>query len=451
MGGKHAVVIGGSIGGCLAAAALARCFERVTVLERDPLDDGAHVRKGVPQSAHVHALLARGYAAVEELLPGVADRVVAAGALQGDATLAPRYVLGKNRIRQVPGPLRALSVTRPLLEREIRRAARELPAVTFRDEHDVEALLSAESGKRIAGVRAVDRKTRRAENVGADVVVDTSGRGSRTPRWLSELGYAAPKEQRLRVDVSYTTCVLERAPEAFRGDLAVIVGGSGECPRGGVAQRIEGGRAIVTLGGYGGTRPPLDVEGIRAYARSLLVPDIAEIFESSSLAAEPRPYRHADNYRRAYEALRAFPEGLVVLGDAICSFNPIYAQGMSVAAAEAVELARCLEAGTERIGLRFFRRAAKIVGEVWQMVVGNDLRIPQVEGPRPLPVRLVNAWIDRVQAAAARDDVVAAAFHRVLNLIDPPPALFEPRIVWRVLRSKTTPDALALPASAAAE
>ena len=203
--------------------------------------------------------------------------------------------------------------------------------------------------------------------------------------------------------------------------------------RGGAMLAQEGDRWLVTLSGYLGDHAPADEQGFLEFARSLATPDIYAVIKDAEPLGGFATYKYAANQRRRYERLDRFPDGLLVFGDAICSFNPIYGQGMTVAALEARVLGDCLAEGTTRLSQRFFKRAGKVVDVPWSMAVGGDLRIPAVEGPRSPLLRFLNWYTGKVHVAARRDPVVTRAFHRVANLVAPPPTLLHPRIAAHVL------------------
>jgi 2-polyprenyl-6-methoxyphenol hydroxylase-like FAD-dependent oxidoreductase len=273
------------------------------------------------------------------------------------------------------------------------------------------------------------------EELAADLVIDATGRGSRTPTWLAAHGYAAPEEDRVQVGVHYATRLFHRDPATLGGARMVLVAAAPGVHRGGFAQAIEGGRWLVTLIGVLGTRPPEDLGGFMAYASTLLADDIHQIVAEAEPAGGPWTMSYPASIRRRYERLRRFPERLVVIGDAVCSFNPTYGQGMSVATTEALVLRDLLDAGMGRIGRRFFRKMRRIVDVPWDQSVGADLRDPQVIGPRTQRWRVLTPYHDRVMKAAHRDPVVSHALTNVLGLVAPPQSLVHPRMVARVLRS----------------
>ena len=430
--GERAVVIGGSMGGLVAARVLSEAYERVTVLDRDALPAGPAARKGVPQGRHAHAVIPGGRAALEELFPGLTAEAEGLGAPVGDAGSDVRWYQLGARLAPAPIGLKGLHVSRPLLEDRVRARVRAIENVEVVDRADV-AGLTASAG-RVTGVRLLRGRDGSAEErIGGDLVVDASGRGSRAPRWLAELGYEAPAEESMRVDVTYVTRRFRARREATGGDLAIVIGATPEAPRLGVLIELENGVWVVSLAGYLGERAPVELDGFLAYAESLSNPDIADALRGAEPLDDGATHRFPASLRRRYERLRRFPDGLIAFGDALCSFNPIYAQGMTVAARQALALRGCLARGAEGLPRRFHRRAAREVDPAWKVVASSDLRIPAVEGARPAPVRAVNAYMARLLTGARRDPRLSEAFLRVAYLVDRPERVMRPGIALRTL------------------
>ena len=432
-----AIVLGASISGLLDARVLSRHFDRVLLVERDVLPDHAEVRKGVAQAAHAHGLLASGYRLLDEYFPGLLDELRALGAPGGDVTgdfLWFQY--GHWKLRHESG-LRGITVSRPCLEAAVRRHVRALPKVTFLENADgVRPAFDAGLG-RVTGlvVRRRDRDV--DETLDADLVVDATGRGSQSPRWLEEWGFGRPEEIDVRVDVGYATRVFERRPGEFFNSNGGIVAATPPTARYGAVLAAEGNRWVVTLVGSLGDHPPLDEDGWCRFAGSLPVPAVLDLVTAARPLTPITSYRFPANRRRLYERMPRFPEGYLVTGDAICSFNPVYGQGMSVAALEARALDEIVEQARDRVAPRFFARARRIVDIPWTIATGEDLRLPDVEGRRPPGSGLLNRYFDRVHAAASDDPVVCRQFFDVLNLLAAPPSLLSPSVAWRVLaRSK---------------
>ena len=433
--GKTAIVIGASMAGLLGARALADHYDQVTLLDRDALGAAGAHRKGTPQSKHAHAVLVRGLAIMEEYFPGLIAELVSLGADYGDVSQKARWYHGDGHHQPCGSGDNAINVSRPLLESTIRTRLLALPNVQVIDACDVLGLLATPDNGRVTGVRLIRRAAGSAEEgLAADLVVDATGRGSRSPAWLEALGYERPHEDAVKMGLTYTSCEFRRRPEHSPGVVALIVAASPESRRGGVLLSQEGNRWMLTIGGYLGEQAPLDHAGLLEYTRGLATPDIYEIVKNAEPLSEPVAYKVPSNLRRRYERLSRFPQGYLVMGDALCSFNPIYAQGMSVAALEAVALGDCLARGEDRLAGRFFKHAAQIIDMPWSTAVGNDLRFPEIEGPRNAMTNFINWYIGKLHHAAQQDAALSVAFLRVVNLLQPPPSLLHPRVVWRVVR-----------------
>lgn len=416
--------------GLLAARVLSDRFSRVTVVERDTLPAGAAHRRGVPQAHHTHGLLAGGAQVLDRLFPGLTDQLVANGAIRSDILARTRWVFEGAPLAQVPSGMDSVTCTRPFIEATVRARVRGIRNVTFRDGNHAIALRTDDAGYRVTGVALMN-----GDVLEADFVVDASGRGSRICQWLQTLGYVAPIEERVEVGLAYTTRMFRREAQHLDGDCGVVVPPTPSGKRGGVLIAQEGDRWTVTLIAHFVPAAGEAVDDFVAFAAQLPCSDIHDIIKSAEPLGHAATARFPASVRRRFERLTRFPEGLVVMGDAICSFNPIYGQGMSVAALEAVALGEILDAGNRQTGKRFFRRAARIIDTPWTTAVGNDLRMPEVTGPRTAIGELITRYISQLHKAAHHDAALAIGFMRVANLVAPPSALFAPATIARVLRS----------------
>jgi len=430
----HAIVIGASVAGLLAARVLADAYARVTIVERDELPPVGEGRKAVPQGSHAHVLLASGQRAIEELLPGITGELFAAGAQSGRALREIRLVIAGHPLTREAEGADVLLASRPLIEGHIRRRVLALTSVTVRERCDAVELLASADRHRVTGVRVRDRSTQGCEEaLGAALVVAAGGRAARVPALLESLGYSRPREDRLAVDLVYVSRRVRLRPGALAGDKLIGIGARPGLPRG-LWLIAQEDHWILTAFGYGAEHhPPTDEEGYLAFAATVAPPDMLAAIRESHPLGPLVTHGFPANQRRRYDRLKRFPEGLLVLGDAISSFNPLYGQGMSVAALEAIELRRCLEQGQHRPD-RFFRAAGKIVSQAWDMAVGGDLALPEVAGHRPLTLRITNGYIERLLRVAEYDPMVAQAFGDVSDLLAPPREVLKPRILWRVLR-----------------
>lgn len=429
-GQSHAIVLGGSMAGLLAARVLADHFTRVTLVERDKLPVHAAQRRGVPQGQHTHGLLAGGREVLDRLFPGFSGDMHALGAVPGDLLRDARWVFEGAPLARTRSGLDGFLVSRPTLEAAVRARVRALQNVTVRDASHAVAPLTAVDGdeRRVTGVSLLT-----GECLQADLVVDATGRGSRADEWLQSLGYEAPAEERVEIGLSYTTRQFRRTPDHLSGDLSAIVPPTPTGKRGGVMVAQEGDRWTVTLIAHFVRGAGEDLDAFRSFAATLPSRDIYDVVRTAEPIGDAIRAKFPASVRRRYERLSRFPEGFVVIGDALCSFNPIYGQGMSVAALEAEALGRVLAESRSRIGPRFFRAAARVADTPWTTAVGNDLRMPETVGPRSTIGDLVNAYVARLHQAAQVDARLAVRFMRVANLKAHPGTLFAPATVLRVV------------------
>ncbi|MFL5271067.1 MAG: FAD-dependent oxidoreductase [Anaeromyxobacteraceae bacterium] len=433
---QHAVVVGASIGGLLAARVLSEHFERVTILERDALPGGPEVRKAVPQGAHVHVLLPGGSEVLAALFPGFHDTLRAAGAVETDvASRLAWYQFGVWKMRRSVG-LSMWQLTRPLLEWSLRTRVTALDNVALRTGTRVGALLATTDGGRVIGVRVATGDLD-AEELRADLVVDASGRGSRAPEWLSGLGRPRVEEDEIRMWLGYSSRFFRRTKDP--GWNAAYVIATPPAHRAGLLFAVEGGRWLCTLSSWLRDYPPTDEAAFMAFARDLPVSELHEAIRDAEPLGEIHSHRFACSVRRRFEKLR-MPEGFVVLGDALSSFSPIYGQGMTVSALEAQALRACLRE-TSGVTARFQRSAARIVDGAWLLAASEDLRYPEVEGARPPLLGVLHRYVERAHRLAGRDDVVLRRLCEVLAMAAPPTVLFRPATAVRILARRPAPRA----------
>jgi 2-polyprenyl-6-methoxyphenol hydroxylase-like FAD-dependent oxidoreductase len=382
----HAVVIGGSIAGLTAARVLADHFARVTIIERDPMSGTAEFRPGVPQARHAHILLPRGQAILEQHFPGLGDELVASGATSIDRgeDIALYVPGGWHQVRHYSAIV-SMTFSRPLLENAIYRRVAGHPRVHVIQEHEAVGLYTDRQTKRVAGVRLRLRHTPDASETGleADLVVDASGRGSRAPQWLADLGYALPRETTVNSFPAYATRIYRRPSDlTHRWKVMMIKSSLPKERRGGLVVPIEGDRWHVTLLGMGEDYPPIDEEGFLDFARSLPTPELYEAIKGAEPLTKPYGYRGAVNRLRHYDRLSRYVDGFLVTGDAVFAPNPKYAQGMTVAAMGSLALERSLQAQRRHapagdvtgLSRAFQRQLARVVAGPWKKATAEDRR-----------------------------------------------------------------------------
>lgn len=444
LGGRRALVMGGSIAGLAAAAVLSRHFDEVTVVERDVLDDAASLRKGTPQAQHLHALLVRGIEGFEALLPGTKAELEANGAVALQYGKSFQWYHEGGFKAPYEGGAIALAQSRPLLESVIRRKVKALRNVRIVDGTELLGLARRPDGRGVSGARIRPRREGAAEEVlEADLTVDATGRGSRAGRWLEEIGFPAPTTSEIRVDVGYASRTYARPEnDPYPWRALFIFGTRAEQGRVGAISAIEGGRWTVVLGGILRDYPPSDEAGFLEFASSLPHSGIRDFMAAQKPISDIVTYRFPSHLRRHFEKLSRVAEGFVAIGDAVASFNPIYGQGMTTAILGAEALDESLRAARRELGprnvdglsQRHHSAIARAIEVPWSMSTGEDLANPGVKGPRPLVFPLMRAYVERVHALAQRDSAITRTFYDVMHMLKPPSALFHPRVLLPVAR-----------------
>jgi flavin-dependent dehydrogenase len=432
---SQVAVIGAGIAGLVAARVLADVYDGVTILERESIPPHPEFRKGVAQGRHPHALLGRGHNVLEELFPGLIAELVSNGAVAGDISADSIWFDQGYYLASGPSDLRGILLSRPMLEHYVRQRVLALKGVRLLERSLVQGLVSNETSDRVLGVRLTAPAHQASKQIAADLVVDASGRHSRSPGWLVAMGYTNQQSEIIRVDLGYMTRLFRRLPQQLGGKRGVLITAQAPNWRFGVALAIEDDRWIITLGGYFGDAPPANERSFLEFARTLATPEIADLL----LAAEPQSpfasFRFAASRRSRYEGMGRFPANYLVFGDALCSFTPVYGQGITVAGLQGLALRNCLADGSRRLALRFFTEASSAIDAPWRIAAGSDSRHPRLAYRRTYGDRLLDWYVGKVHRAAAVDIEVAHAFLRVANLLGPPSLLFSPSIFVKVLRA----------------
>ncbi|MFE4972395.1 FAD-dependent oxidoreductase [Kitasatospora sp. NPDC056651] len=456
-----AVVIGGGLAGMAAAWALRGFAERIVVVERDRYPEGAEFRAGVPQGRHAHLVLEAGHRLLEEMMPGIKQELTAAGAQQVAASDV-RWLSSAGWLAEYQAQLKFLCSTRPLLDKLVLDRVRAHPAIEILEGTDAVGLLG--SATTVTGVkvrergsgrgserdaerdsdRGSDRGSERGSERGevreipAELVVDAAGRSSSVPKWLTELGCRPVPEERVDAGVAYASRIFHRPAGSDLGNRAVYLQTKApDGPRMGVLLPVEGDRWIVSLAGMRGAEPATGEAGFTKHLGMLRDPMLEEVLRGAEPAGEVRGFLPGPGVRRHYE--RSCPDGLVVVGDAASTFNPVYGQGVTVALFCARELRRTAKrhGGIGHATARAARRAVAAASKMpWMISCTEDARFPATTGaPSGTLVGLQHRFFDKVLAGSTRDPAVTAAFHEVMSLVAPPSLLLRPSVLGVVLRS----------------
>ncbi|MFF5079366.1 FAD-dependent oxidoreductase [Actinoplanes sp. NPDC000266] len=431
---RTAVVIGASMAGLMAAQALHSSFDHVVVLDRDSLPDEPVPRHSVPQSAQVHGLLARGKIELDRLFAGLSDELSQLGAPNFDIQDDLQWWVDGRPLMKALSGVSALGVSRPLLEVAIRRRVRGLPNLEVLPEHVALELLTTADNRRVTGVRASSGDGMTTTFNDVDLVVDASGRSSRSRHWLRAMGYPEVEQETVESQVTYVSRRYRREPDQLDGWTGIAASVHPGTDRSGFALAQEDDSWIVGITGWFGIVPPTDDEGMAAYADTLVSPALAALIRTATPLGEPRKMRFPSSTRLRFDRLARVPQGLVIIGDAMCSFNPVYAQGITVAALQAIALRQLAQTADDDVSERYFAETVGVVDQPWTTMLSSDLRFPQAIGDRSMldPVR--GAYMARLRAAAAEDAKLATAFLRVAHMIDPLSALTAPEAAARVPR-----------------
>lgn len=435
---QRALVLGGSVAGLLAARAVSDHASEVVIVERDDLAEGRAARRGVPQGDQVHGLLARGLEQIESLFPGITKEMFDDGAEVVDPGVDLHWYV--NGMRKPPSPIgEGVACTRPFLEWHLRRRLLALAGVrVVRGRADGLTM----SAGRVDGV-SLSRTEEEGGHLSGDFVVDCTGRSTRIEEWLAAIGYDPPPRRSVNVDLGYASRLYARGPDERLGDARAIISITEDLDRarGAVAFPVEGGRWLVTVGGYHHDRPTSDPADFAGRLEGDPCVPLRQFAHRDEAVSDVTLYRYPSSVRRDFHRCRRLPGGLVAAGDSVASFNPIYGQGMTSAALHAATLSDYLASGVppHQPAGRYFRKLRPVVNSVWTLSTSADFRLSHVTGDRP-PGLLVTHWInDLYTKATLRDADLHGLFLRVLNLQVRPEAMARPDKLVRALMASRRP------------
>ncbi|WP_299402355.1 2-polyprenyl-6-methoxyphenol hydroxylase-like oxidoreductase [Acaryochloris sp. IP29b_bin.148] len=445
----QAIVIGGSIAGMLAARVLANYFEQVMIVERDTFSLQPEARAGVSQSPHAHILLTQGYRIVSDLFPGIEEQLMAQGALEIDWLAECPVLFPSGWAPRLQSQIQSITCSRNLLEFTIRQQLSRIQNVHWLCASTVIQLVPDSCTAMLRGVLVKDAQGQMTPLLG-DLIVDASGRSSPAPEWLKHIGYPPPEETIIDSGLGYASQYFRR-PVDFSKDWKslYVMAKAPDHPHIGALVQVEGNRWLTTLMGINRHYPPTDDAGFLDFARQLRSPIIFETIKDAEPLSTIHSYRATANRQRHYEAIKQGPGNFIGFGDSICAFNPVYGQGMTVAAQSAVTLDQCLKrqwmGGGGSIGpgfsRSFHRQLAAVVRTPWLMATGEDLRWPQTTGPQPDWItKMLQRYIDQIIRLNSRQSMVYQAFTEVIHMLNPPHSLFQPKIMMNVLAALCSRD-----------
>ncbi|WP_255307904.1 NAD(P)/FAD-dependent oxidoreductase [Streptomyces marincola] len=443
----HGLVLGGGLAGMLAARVLRRHLDQVTVIERDALPDGPQHRKGLPQARHSHLLWSGGARLIDSLLPGTTERLKAAGAQRIGVYRNMVSLTSYGWQQRFPETQFLYAASRPLLDWTIRDLTLADPAITLRQRTEAVALLG--DATRVTGVTIRDLDDGASTDLTADVVVDTTGRGSRLAQWLDALDVPPPQEDVVDSGITYATRVY-RAPGRSAGAFPMVSVHSDyrtrQPGRFGLILPVENGQWIVTLSGTRGSEPPTDEAGFAAFAKELAHPLISELIGLATPLTPVQGSRSTANRRRYFERNSVWPGNLIALGDSVAGFNPVYGHGMSAAARSAAALDRALQRnlGTPDLATSALRGISRAVDDPWNLATAQDIFYPncRIDADDPRLEEELNSqerFTELVCTAGLKTAPVAAAVAGVSALAAPATSLQSPAVLGALRDQTATP------------
>jgi flavin-dependent dehydrogenase len=435
---EKVIVIGGSIAGKLAAKALSHTFRQVIILEAGQRWKEKAPRKKVPQSYHPHVLLKGGEEAIEKLFPHFLDQLIEDGSIVNNFTRDLKWHHFGFWKQQFPGELVMVQQSRPMLEWHLQHRIDQVSNIATMYETKAEQLLLDHRRNKISGVRVRSLKTGREEELLANMVVDASGFGSKSVEWLKSYGIEV-KEEKVWIQLFYATRFF-RLKNQDRPDWCnlLISPSFPENPYGAFIQTIEENRFSVTFSGYANERAPKTNEEFFAYAQKLPVPDVFHFLEQVEPISEIKIHKIPYQVRRRFD-LADVPEGFLVVGDAHCRFDPVFGQGISVAAKEALELQsyfKYFAYPDKGFTKTFHKRISNLIATPWEMAITEAFRHPDINGDRPL-IQPIKQWNSKkVYQLSAFDPEAYLRLVRVMNLMRPPLHLFHPKVGFAILTNQ---------------
>lgn len=425
----HALVLGGGFCGLLTAATLSKHFDEVKVIER------TRIGVGVPQQHHIHVLQVKGFQILKQILPGIEDEMLAVGAVKVRWTQDTTILLSHSDvIPKLDVGIYTLALSRQKLESLIRQRIMGLPNIDLLNQVDVKGLRQDGSG--IVGVDVCYREEMTFDTIYSDFVADCSGRRSKSAQWLQDLGYGEIQESRINAFLGYASRFY-RIPDGLSPKslgIAIQPRPHQQSYRGAAVGILEDDRVVITLVGLNKDYPPTDEQGFRAFATTLPNDDVIDCI-NQYIPDSPIYGFHSHNRLMHYHKLQSFPDNYVILGDAVCYFNPMYGQGMMVAAESVQLLERMLQRhSSNQVGSIFQKRLRRLLWLPWFLALMEDTRYPLVEGQKVrLWIKILHKYLDFIFLASSYDQYVGKTILRVIQRTLPPWRLADPIFLSRAL------------------
>ncbi|KMQ00099.1 FAD-dependent oxidoreductase [Bacillus cereus] len=436
---NKAIVIGGSMAGKFAAKALSTSFKEVIILEVGEKWDGKASRKRVRQSNHPHVLLKGGEKAIEELFPTITHELIEAGSIINNFTRDLKWHQFGLWKQPFIGEVHMIQQSRPLLEWHIQKRIHQISNITIKYETLVKGLLIDEKLNKVCGVKVKYLETDTQEEVHADLVVDASGFGSKSIEWLREYGIEV-QEEKVRIDLFYATKMFKLKENEELDCCNMLMSPSfPDNPYGVLIQTIEDNRYFVTFSGYANEKAPQTDDEFYDFAENLSISNVTDFLNKAEGITDIKTYKIPYQVRRRFDLVNNVPEGLLVVGDAQCRFDPVFGQGVSVAAMEAHQLQLLLQ-GRKQLDKtftqQFYKKAANIIETPWDMTTTEISRHPQLKRELTTKQKFQLWYTKQIYRLSASNSDVYIRLVRVMNLIRSPFHLFHPKVLLSVLLNR---------------
>ncbi|HFK1754339.1 TPA: FAD-dependent oxidoreductase [Bacillus cereus] len=436
---NKAIVIGGSMAGKFAAKALSTSFKEVIIIEADERWDGKSSRKRVPQSNHPHVLLKGGENAIEELFPNITNELIEAGSIINNFTRDLKWHQFGLWKQPFIGEVHMIQQSRPLLEWHIQKRIHQISNITIKYETLVKGLLVDAKLNKVCGVKVKYLETNTQEEVHADLVVDASGFGSKSIEWLREYEIKV-QEEKVRIDLFYATKMFKLKENEELDCCNMLMSPSfPDNPYGVLIQTIEDNRYFVTFSGYANEKAPQTDDEFYDFAENLSISNVTDFLNKAEGITDIKTYKIPYQVRRRFDLVNNVPEGLLVIGDAQCRFDPVFGQGVSVAAMEAHQLQLLLQDRKQldkTFTQQFYKKAATIIETPWDMTTTEISRHPQLKRELTTKQKFQLWYTKQIYRLSASNSDVYIRLVRVMNLISSPFHLFHPKVLLFVLLNR---------------
>ncbi|MEC3250424.1 NAD(P)/FAD-dependent oxidoreductase [Bacillus cereus] len=436
---NKAIVIGGSMAGKFAAKALSTSFKEVIIIEAGERWDGKSSRKRVPQSNHPHVLLKGGENAIEELFPNITNELIEAGSIINNFTRDLKWHQFGLWKQPFIGEVHMIQQSRPLLELHIQKRIHQISNITIKYETLVKGLLVDAKLNKVCGVKVKYLETNTQEEVHADLVVDASGFGSKSIEWLREYEIKV-QEEKVRIDLFYATKMFKLKENEELDCCNMLMSPSfPDNPYGVLIQTIEDNRYFVTFSGYANEKAPQTDDEFYDFAENLSISNVTDFLNKAEGITDIKTYKIPYQVRRRFDLVNNVPEGLLVIGDAQCRFDPVFGQGVSVAAMEAHQLQLLLQDRKQldkTFTQQFYKKAATIIETPWDMTTTEISRHPQLKRELTTKQKFQLWYTKQIYRLSASNSDVYIRLVRVMNLIRSPFHLFHPKVLLSILLNR---------------